>query len=200
MDEVVGGILGIIGTVTSNSFGAARRALDNYDGRRVRWPTVIAAALSAALYAPLVVGAGFGLRAAWTVLNDDFLWIAAVFIGGFFVLIALLLFALAASAVALGITIGAWLLVDRPASRWYAGFYAAGGLVSGVFVLSMETWVTRVIGWSTVGLALALFVAVLLPRGEIATAVPEPHSPDAAESKLVPSLTQPVTERGRFVL
>lgn len=200
VEEVVGGVFGVIGKVTSTAFGAAARALDDYDGRQVRWPTVFAASLSAALYAPMVVGAGFGLKAAWMVLSDDFLWIAGVFIGGFFVLAALLLFAFAASAVGMGVAIGAWLLVDRPGSRWYAGFYAAGGLISGVFVLAMQTWVTRVIGWSTVGLAVALMVAVLLPQGEVAISEPPPDSPDVPEEKPLPAFTQPVTDRGRFVL
>lgn len=97
----------------------------------------------------------------------------------------------------LGLTIGAWLLVDRPGARWYAGFYAAGGATSGVFVLSMQTWVTRVVGWSTVGLAAALLVAVLVPQSEVAATLTEAPSPPPDP---VPSLTQPLTEGGRFVL
>lgn len=198
MEEVVGGIFGIIGRALSKSLGAASGAMSHYDGRRVRWPTVAAASLASALYAPMVVATGFGLGAAWTVLNDDFLWIAAVFIGGFFVLIALLMFALAVSAVGLGVTIGAWLLVDRPGARWYAGFYAAGGLVAAVFLLSMQTWVTRVVGWSTVALALALLVAVMVPQGH-AVEPAEPPVP-APDPDPMPTFTQPVTDRGRFVL
>lgn len=180
--------------------GAAHRAIGSYDGRRVRWTTVTAASLASALFAPMVVAAGFGLKAAWVVLNDDFLWIAAVFIGGLFVLMALLLFALAISAVGLGVAIGGWLLVDRPAARWYAGFYAVGGLAGALFLLSMETWVTRVVGWSTVGLAVALLVAVVLPVAETGIEPGgEPAAPETADDPL-PALTQPVTERSRFVL
>lgn len=134
---------------------------------------------------------------SWQIFNDDFLWIASLFIGGFAILVALLLLALAASAVGLGVTIGAWLLVERPGARWCAGFHAAGGAISGVFVLSMQTWVTRVVGWSTVGLAAALLVAIVLPQPQAAAtpaAAPSPP-PDP-----VPSLTQPLTEGGRFVL
>ena len=145
----------------------------------------------------MLVGAGFAVRASWQLFNDDFLWIASLFIGGFAILVALLFLALAASAVGFGLTIGAWLLIDRPGARWYAGFYAAGGATSGVFVLSMQTWVTRVVGWSTVGLAAALLVAVLVPQSEVAATLTEAPSPPPDP---VPSLTQPLTEGGRFVL
>ena len=94
MEDVVGGILGIIGRVTSASFGAGYRALEGYDGRRVRWATVAAASVAATLCVPMLVGACFAVRVSWQIFNDDFLWIASLFIGGFAILVALLFLAL----------------------------------------------------------------------------------------------------------
>lgn len=188
VDHFIGGVLEVIGLITSKSFGAAYRALDSYDGRRVRWVTTAAAAVGSALYVPMVVGAFFGLRAVWHAMSSGFAW----FIGFLFLFPALLVVAMALSAVAMGIAVGGWLLIDRPGARWYAGVLAGGGLISAIFVLSMQTWVTRVIGWSTLGLSAALLVLVLLPRTELSVAPPEPVPS--------PSLTQPVTRRRRFVL
>ena len=197
MEHVLGGILQAIGLVMSKSFGAATHALDAYDGRRVRWVTTAAASVASALYVPMVVGAGFGVRAVWREMDSDLMW----FIGSIFLFAAFLVLAIALSGVGLGIAVGAWMLVDRPAARWYAGFFAAGGVICAVFVLSMQTWLTRVIGWSTFGLSIALLVLVLIPRSELATADSDfAILPDEPEPEQGVELTQPTAGRRRFVL
>ena len=192
--DLLGPFLEAIFRVISQSYGAATRAVGAYDGRRVRWSTVAAASFASALYVPFLVGSFFGVSAVWDLFESDFLF----FIGLLFILPAFLVVAMAASAVGLGVTVGAWLLVDRPESRWYAGFFAVAGLVSGAFVLSMQTWVTRVIGGSTVGLAVALIVAVLLPAKRVTVAPTEPAAAESAPPEL--SFTTPRTQRRRFVL
>ena len=192
--DLIGPLLEAIAKITSSSFGAAYRAVGAYDGRRVRWATTAAASFASALYVPLLVGSFFGVRAVWEMFDSDFLF----FLGLLFIVPVFLVVAMAAAAVGLGVTVGAWLLVDKPASRWYAGFLAGGGLVCGGFVLSMQTWVTRVIGWSTVGLAVGLLVAVLLPGRQTSVAAPEIEAPPPPEEPEL-TFTNPPT-RGRFVL
>lgn len=196
----MGVALEMIGMIVSKSFGSAHRAVGSYDGRRPRWQTVAAASVAAALHVPTVVGSGYAFRAVMEVIEDGFFLVFGVFL----FIPALLLVAVAISMVFFGITIGVWLLVDRPGARWYAGFFAAGGLMTASYAMYMDTAVSRLVGWSTGGLSAALLLLVLLPRIELAgapdMASPVPSPAPEPEPEPVPSLTQPNAERRRFVL
>ena len=193
----MGPVLEAFFAVTSKSIGAAYRAGRGYDGRAVGWATVLAASLASALYAPMVIGSVFAVGGLWDLLESDFLWILGLLLA----IPILFVVAAAVSGVAFGLTIGAWLITDRPAARWHAGFFAAGGLLIGGFVASMGSWVTQVVGWSTMTLAVALVLSLLLPR-LISRSAPPADAPSepGPEPEPVDPFTSPPVRTRRFVL
>ena len=198
MGHIVGAALEMAALIVSRSFGSASRAVRNYDGRRPPWQMVAASSVAAAVHVPTLVGFGFAFRAVLGVLADDMFFI----LGMFLVIPGMLLVAVGVSAVMAGVTIGVWLLVDRPGARWFAGFFALSGLMIASYATYMDTPVARVVGWSTGGLSLALLALVLIPRTERSRGPEMADLVPASELRPEPrpTLTQPGAERGRFVL
>lgn len=125
--------------------------------RRRDWLTVTLACLTASLFVPMTVGAAFLFRGVLRVLDDDLFWFFGIIIG---LPLGLMALTVALLGVAAGVTVGAWLLADRPLSRAAAAALAVVALLVGWTLLETQDPLTGFIGQATIVLAGPLLVLV----------------------------------------
>jgi hypothetical protein len=191
MGALIEAFLRAIMGITSVSIRTAHRAGRSYDGRAVSWRTVLAASTAGAAYVPMMVGSFFAVGEAIDLLESDFMWFLGILLIG----PALLLVAVMIAGVCAGITVGAWMLIERPGARLFAAAYAVFVGMSGTYATAMSGPVGDVVGKSTIGLAGLLFLMTLIPDARPSNASPPSSSP-VVEDKAALNIPSPgPTER-----
>lgn len=198
--EVFGAALEMALSLVGNAWSAAFRSGRGYSEGRPAGPlTIAAAATSAALFAPMTVGSCLVIRAMFeTMGGDDLFW----FMGLILLIPAISGVALALCAMAGGVTVGAWLLLDRPFSRLSAGVMALAAAFAGFTIVEIYGWEAYVVGWSTI--LLSALLLVLVATHALLPVLFPPPVPAAPGAEVPPRPTRDRSTghepRGRFVL
>ncbi len=124
---------------------------------------------------PSLVGSGFFFTAVLRFLDDDLFWFFGMIIG---IPLAVFLATCALLGMAAGVTVGAWLLTDRPLARLAAAVLSLLGIVIGWTLVEGQSPVASVIGQATLVLAVPLLLLSAVPHraGCCLTSGHRPHS------------------------